>query len=265
MPAAPLQRRQLSVAAVAIHWEMLPQQGSGSYKVDSLQTFLCVLRCLSKAVHADTNNQVTSMKSIIIAAALLACAVAIPVSESGDGSHHWFEFGKFVQQHGKSYSSVEEFSSRFAVFKNWLNYIETHNAKADKTFELAVNKFADHTWEEFKSMCDAAALFLDAFSDVIRCLQVPRIPLPEPHPHLLPPNVCSCDGRSRLAYQGLRECRQGPGPVRFMLGLLRHRLARVRQLSEEWQAAQPVRAAARRLLWRRRRPGLQRRPHGQRV
>jgi len=92
------------------------------------------------------------MKSIIIAAALVACAVAIPVSESGDGSHHWFEFGKFVQQHGKSYSSVEEFSSRFAVFKNWLNYIETHNAKAEKTYELAINKFADHTWEEFKAM-----------------------------------------------------------------------------------------------------------------
>jgi len=94
------------------------------------------------------------MKFIILAAALLACAAAIPITNSlnGDGSHHWFEFGKFVQQHGKSYASVEEFSTRFSIFKNWLNYIESHNSRAEKTYELAVNKFADHTWEEFKSM-----------------------------------------------------------------------------------------------------------------
>jgi hypothetical protein len=94
------------------------------------------------------------MRSIIIAAALVVCAYAIPAIESGDSSHHWFEFGKFVQQHGKSYSSVEEFSARFAIFKQWMNYIEGHNSKADKTYELAINKFADHTWEEFRNMCD---------------------------------------------------------------------------------------------------------------
>ena len=93
------------------------------------------------------------MKSIIIAAALLACVAAMPITNqlNDDGSHHWFEFGKFVQQHGKTYSSVEEFSTRFAVFKNWLSYIEAHNAKAEKTYELAVNKFADLTWAEFKA------------------------------------------------------------------------------------------------------------------
>ena len=157
------------------------------------------------------------MKSIIIAAALVACAVAIPVSESGDGSHHWFEFGKFVQQHGKSYSSVEEFSSRFAVFKNWLNYIETHNANAEKTYELAINKFADHTWEEFKAMCDSAAasLFVDDVTCVCR-LQVPRIPLPEPHSHIRPAHGRPCHYRCRLAHQGLRQSRQGPGSMQRM-------------------------------------------------
>ena len=93
------------------------------------------------------------MKSIILAAALLACVAAMPITNqlNDDGSHHWFEFGKFVQQHGKAYASVEEFSSRFAVFKNWLNYIETHNANPGKSYELAINKFADHTFEEFRS------------------------------------------------------------------------------------------------------------------
>ena len=154
------------------------------------------------------------MKSIIIAAALVACAVAIPVSESGDGSHHWFEFGKFVQQHGKSYSSVEEFSSRFAVFKNWLNYIETHNANAEKTYELAINKFADHTWEEFRSMCVVKArgqLAVDGGIHAAFTLQVPWISLPEPRPLVQPARALPRRHRRRLARERLRQQRQGPG------------------------------------------------------
>ncbi len=92
------------------------------------------------------------MRAIIISAALLACAVAIPAGGRSASSHQWFEFGKFVQQHGKTYASVEEFSARFAVFKNSMDLIETHNAKADRTYDLALNKFADLTWQEFKSM-----------------------------------------------------------------------------------------------------------------
>jgi hypothetical protein len=92
------------------------------------------------------------MKFIIIAAALLACAGAIPTGGSA-ASLHWFEFGKFVQQHGKTYASVEEFSARFGIFKNWMTYVAAHNAKADSTYHLALNRFADLTWQEFKSMC----------------------------------------------------------------------------------------------------------------
>lgn len=157
------------------------------------------------------------MKYFIIAAALVACAVAIPIADSSDASHHWFEFGKFVQKHGKSYSSVEEFSARFATFKNWAEYIANHNAKADKTYELAINKFADHTWDEFRSMCVVktrgrpAVLAVGAGIDAVFTLQVPWIPLSEPRPFVQPPRPLPRRHRRRLARKGLRQQRQGPG------------------------------------------------------
>jgi len=81
----------------------------------------------------------------------VAYTFAIPASDRGDGPNYWFEFGRFVQRYGKTYASVEEFSSRFGVFKNWLNVIEKHNAQEGQTYQLAVNQFADLTWEEFRS------------------------------------------------------------------------------------------------------------------
>jgi hypothetical protein len=97
------------------------------------------------------------MKSIVIVAALLACVVAVPTGGSGATSLHWFEFGKFVQQYGKTYASVEEFSARFGIFKNWMDHIGRHNAKAARTYDLALNKFADVTWQEFQSMSASPA------------------------------------------------------------------------------------------------------------
>jgi C1A family cysteine protease len=93
------------------------------------------------------------MRLIFLCAALLACAAAIPNTKSpnGDESNHWFQFGKFVQRYGKTYSSVEELSARFSIFKNWLNHIESHNARADSTYSLGINQFADHTVQELES------------------------------------------------------------------------------------------------------------------
>jgi hypothetical protein len=95
------------------------------------------------------------MKCIILAATLVAYTFAIPASDRGDGPNYWFEFGRFVQRYGKTYASDEEFSSRYGVFKNWLNVIETHNAQEGQTYQLAVNQFADLTWEEFRSLCES--------------------------------------------------------------------------------------------------------------
>jgi len=93
------------------------------------------------------------MKVLLVVAALVVVAAAIPVELHSDSeSRHWYEFGKFVQEHGKVYSGVEEFQARFANFKKWFSYIESHNAQKAKSYVLAINKFADHTWEEIRSI-----------------------------------------------------------------------------------------------------------------
>lgn len=206
------------------------------------------------------------MKSIIIAAALIACAGAIPIGESGDVSHYWFEFGKFVQQHGKSYSSVEEFSARFTVFRNWMDYIASHNAKVDKTYELAINKFADHTWKEFSDTCGTLALHHSSST-----VALTRPPLCRYlgyryqnrsrayNHHIGGPAATAIDWRVKGCVNAVKDQVQSmllvwfrcvykvgwltncTGPMRFVLGILCRSLTRVRQFPEERQAARPLR------------------------
>jgi len=58
------------------------------------------------------------------------------------------EFSKFVSTYGKSYDK-EEMVKRFAIFADNLDTIKTHNA-ANQSWKMAVNEFADMTWEEFR-------------------------------------------------------------------------------------------------------------------
>ncbi len=48
------------------------------------------------------------------------------------------------------YASPSEADYRYTVFADTLEFIKTENQK-DLTYELGINKFADLTWEEFKS------------------------------------------------------------------------------------------------------------------
>jgi len=61
------------------------------------------------------------------------------------------EFQKFVQKYNKVYADKQEYETRFEIFKETLQFIETHNADATKTHKVAINHFADLTHEEFKS------------------------------------------------------------------------------------------------------------------
>lgn len=58
------------------------------------------------------------------------------------------EFTNFIQRYGKQYIS-EEFDLRFDIFRNNLDKIRKHNAEGH-SWKMAVNQFADLTWEEFK-------------------------------------------------------------------------------------------------------------------
>jgi len=59
------------------------------------------------------------------------------------------EFTSFIKKHAKRYPH-DEFSLRYDIFKANLNMIREHNAAGHSTV-LAVNEFADMTFEEFHS------------------------------------------------------------------------------------------------------------------
>lgn len=60
-------------------------------------------------------------------------------------------FKNFKSEYGKTYASVEEEASRFAIFVDNLKLIDARNAK-DSTAHHGITKFSDMTVEEFKSI-----------------------------------------------------------------------------------------------------------------
>jgi C1A family cysteine protease len=64
-------------------------------------------------------------------------------------SSYEMEFSRFMWTHNKTYESQNEHAARFAVFKTNLEAINQHNAQ-NLGWTMAVNRFADLTWDEFK-------------------------------------------------------------------------------------------------------------------
>uniref|UniRef100_A0A7N0UW85 Cysteine protease n=1 Tax=Kalanchoe fedtschenkoi TaxID=63787 RepID=A0A7N0UW85_KALFE len=58
-------------------------------------------------------------------------------------------FARFAHKYGKRYETAEEIKMRFEVFRDNLKLIRKSNKKA-LSYTLAVNEFADWTWEEFR-------------------------------------------------------------------------------------------------------------------
>ena len=60
-------------------------------------------------------------------------------------------FHAFKQTYNKSYASITENNFRLTVFKTNMNLINDHQKDASASFTLAINEFADLTFDEFKS------------------------------------------------------------------------------------------------------------------
>lgn len=54
-------------------------------------------------------------------------------------------YALFSAVHGRTHESHADFSVRLGAFRSSLGLIAAHNAKADKSYTLAINKFADWT------------------------------------------------------------------------------------------------------------------------
>ena len=83
------------------------------------------------------------MKSFA-AAALVASVTAI--------DNATFDFMKYVSEHGKSYTTVEEFNMRQALFAERNEFIQAFNADTNNTSRVGHNFLSDWTAEELKNL-----------------------------------------------------------------------------------------------------------------
>ncbi|KNA09069.1 hypothetical protein SOVF_157000, partial [Spinacia oleracea] len=60
-------------------------------------------------------------------------------------------YESWLVKHGKNYNALGEKERRFGVFKDNLRYIDDHNTQ-NRSFKLGLNRFADLTNEEYRSM-----------------------------------------------------------------------------------------------------------------
>ncbi|CAM6018569.1 unnamed protein product [Sphagnum balticum] len=64
----------------------------------------------------------------------------------------WDLFQSWMRKHEKSYESESDTNQRFAIFKDNLRYIHSHNMQEPTpSYSLGLNNFADLTHEEFKT------------------------------------------------------------------------------------------------------------------
>jgi C1A family cysteine protease len=85
------------------------------------------------------------MRRKAIAAVLVAVCVGLVSCSSYE-----LEFQSFVKAHNKTYKDMGEHAARLQVFRTNLDAINEHNSK-NLGWTMAVNKFADLTWDEFKA------------------------------------------------------------------------------------------------------------------
>ncbi|EYU37647.1 hypothetical protein ABFS82_02G037200 [Erythranthe guttata] len=60
-------------------------------------------------------------------------------------------YESWLVKHGKAYNAIGEKEKRFQIFKDNLMFVEEHNS-ADRPYKVGMNRFADLTNEEYRSM-----------------------------------------------------------------------------------------------------------------
>jgi len=91
------------------------------------------------------------MKFALVVLAVLAVSVAatVPALTHEETS---FLFSRWMKEHNKHYASTAEFDVRISTFKANALKVRTHMANANRTYDMALNKFADLTTAEFAEM-----------------------------------------------------------------------------------------------------------------
>jgi cathepsin L len=88
------------------------------------------------------------MKSVLLIALCIAAVFALRSEREYKSA-----FEAFKAKHEKLYGSQAEESTRYNIFKANVDYIDDFNNNgSNKTFQVAINKFADLTNEEFRAI-----------------------------------------------------------------------------------------------------------------
>jgi C1A family cysteine protease len=61
-------------------------------------------------------------------------------------------YESWLVKHGKSYNALGEKERRFEIFKDNLKFIDEHNSEENRSYKVGLNRFADLTNEEYRSM-----------------------------------------------------------------------------------------------------------------
>ena len=85
------------------------------------------------------------------AAAATGTSAVVEEVYNVDYIHEWSMFNNFLDRFEKKYETLEDFVSRFGVFRSNLRHIIVHNMDHTQNFTMAVNAFTDLTAEEFKA------------------------------------------------------------------------------------------------------------------
>lgn len=112
----------------------------------------------------------TSLSSLLLVLVVLVAAAdgssfeeSNPIRLVSDGLHDFhsqllqvvgntrraLSFARFASKYGKRYETEDQIKLRFEIFSENLKFIKSSNRKG-LPYTLAVNQFADWTWEEFK-------------------------------------------------------------------------------------------------------------------
>ncbi|PWU84782.1 putative cysteine peptidase [Trypanosoma cruzi] len=148
-------------------------------------------------------------RALSLAAVLVVMACLVPAATASLHAEETLasQFAEFKQKHGRVYGSAAEEAFRLSVFRENLFLARLH-AAANPHANFGVTPFSDLTREEFPvplpqrrgALCGSAGARESAGER----------------------GGCWCARGSGLACERRRDSRQGPGPMRFVLGLLRH-------------------------------------------
>ncbi|KAF5448182.1 hypothetical protein F2P56_028738 [Juglans regia] len=67
-------------------------------------------------------------------------------------SHMRTMYEAWLVKHGKAYNALGEKETRFEIFKDNLRFIDGHNKMENRTYKVGLNRFADLTNEEYRSV-----------------------------------------------------------------------------------------------------------------